>query len=67
VWLDAEQGGMDETAAARRVIAQAERRLRGLEPRLRRQRVYALLARRGFDGDVIRRALDLPEEPGPGE
>jgi long-chain acyl-CoA synthetase len=45
------------------VIAQAERRLRGLEPRLRRQRLYALLARRGFDGDVIRRALDLPEEP----
>ena len=65
--LDAEQGGLDETAAARRVIAQAERRLRGLEPRVRRQRLYALLARRGFDGDVIRRALDLPEEAGPEE
>jgi regulatory protein len=63
--LDAEQGGMDEPAAARRVIAQADRRLRGLEPRVRRQRLYALLARRGFDGDVIRRALDLPEETGP--
>ena len=63
--LDAEQGGMDEPAAARRVIAQAERRLRGLEPRVRRQRLYALLARRGFDGDVIRRVLDLPEEAGP--
>ncbi len=60
--LDAEQGGMDEVAAARKVVAQAERRTRGLEPRLRRQRLYALLARRGFDGDVIRRALDLPEE-----
>ena len=65
--LDAEQGGMDELAAARKVITQAERRSRGLEPRLRRQRLYALLARRGFDGDVIRRALDLPEEAGPEE
>jgi regulatory protein len=62
--LDAEQGGMDEAAAARRVVAQAERRMRALEPRLRRQRLYALLARRGFDGDVIRRALDLPAEAG---
>jgi regulatory protein len=65
--LDAEQGGMDEVAAARKVIAQAERRSRGLEPRLRRQRLYALLARRGFDGDVIRRVLDLPDEVGPEE
>ena len=62
--LDAEQGGMDEVAAARKVVAQAERRSRGIEPRLRRQRLYALLARRGFDGDVIRRALDLPQEAG---
>jgi regulatory protein len=62
--LDAEQGGMDELAAARKVVAQADRRSRGLEPRLRRQRLYALLARRGFDGDVIRRALDLPLEAG---
>ena len=65
--LDAEQGGMDEVAAARKVLAQAERRTRGLEPRQRRQRLYALLARRGFDGDVIRRALDLPEEAAPEE
>ena len=65
--LDAEQGGLDELAAARRVIAQAGRRLQGLEPRLRRQRLYALLGRRGFDADVIRRALDLPEEADPGE
>ena len=62
--LDAEPGGMDELAAACKVIAQAERRSRGLDPRLRRQRLYALLARRGFDGDVIRRALDLPQEAG---
>ena len=62
--LDAEQGAMDELAAARKVIAQADRRSRGIEPRLRRQRLYALLARRGFDGDVIRQALDLPQEAG---
>jgi regulatory protein len=60
--LDEEQGAMDEVAAARKVVAQAERRYRGLEPRVRRQRLYALLARRGFDGDVIRCALELPEE-----
>ena len=65
--LDAEQGGMDELAAARKVVAQAARRSRGLEPRLRRQRLYALLARRGFDGDVIRRVLDLPQETEPEE
>jgi regulatory protein len=65
--LDAEQGEVDEVAAARKVLAQAERRMRGLEPRVRRQRLYALLARRGFDGDVIRRALDLPEEAAPEE
>ena len=28
---------------------------------MQRQRLYALLARRGYDGDVIRRALDLRE------
>jgi regulatory protein len=65
--LDAEQGGMDELAAARKVVAQADRRSRGIEPRLRRQRLYALLARRGFDGDVIRRALEMPEEAELGE
>jgi regulatory protein len=65
--LDHEQGAMDEAAAARKVVAQAERRYRGLEPRVRRQRLYALLVRRGFDGDVIHRALELPEEAAPEE
>jgi regulatory protein len=55
--LDAEQGGMDELAAARKVVAQADRRNRGTEPRLRRQRLYALLARRGFDSETITQAL----------
>ena len=55
--LEVEQGGADEVAAARRVVAQAERRYRAVEPRLKRQRLYALLARRGFDGDTIEAAL----------
>ncbi len=55
------EGGVDELAAASKLVAQAARRYAGLEPRVRKQRLYALLARRGFDGDVIRRALALPE------
>ena len=55
--LEEEQGGADEVAAARKVVAQAERRYRSLDPRVRRQRLYALLARRGFDGDTIEQAL----------
>ena len=55
--LEREQGGTDELAGARRAIAQADRRYAGLEPRVRRQRLYALLARRGYDSDTIERAL----------
>ncbi len=63
--LAGQQGEVDELAGARKVIAQAERRYRGLEPRARRQRLYALLARRGFSGDVIESALRaLPADPG---
>ena len=58
--LEQEIGEVDEAASARRVIEQAERRYARLDPRTRRQRLYALLQRRGFDGDVIRRALALP-------
>jgi len=55
--LEEREGPEDEAAGARRVIAQAARRYAGLDPRTRRQRLYALLARRGFDGDVIEAAL----------
>ena len=51
------QGGADEVRLARRVVEQAARRYAGLEPRIRRQRLYALLARRGFDGETIEQAL----------
>jgi len=55
--LEAREGHEDETAGARRVIAQAARRYAKLDPRARRQRLYALLMRRGFDGDAIEAAL----------
>lgn len=55
--LTEEQGAVDEVAAARRAMAAAERRLAALEPRERRRRLWALLARRGFDGDTIEQAL----------
>lgn len=56
--IEAEVGTADDLAAAARVLSQVSRRYAALDPRVRRQRLYALLARRGFDGDVIRRALD---------
>ncbi|MBI1796333.1 MAG: regulatory protein RecX [Candidatus Eisenbacteria bacterium] len=60
--FEAERGSADEAALARRVVAQAARRLAALEPRVRRQRLYALLARRGFDGDVIEQVIR--DDPG---
>ena len=59
--LEERQGTADEAEMARRVIQQAARRYAKLDPRVRRQRLWALLARRGFDGDAIERALR--EEP----
>ena len=56
-----EQGAGDELAAARRVVAMAARRYGGLEPRLRRRRLWALLTRRGFDGETIAAALEPAE------
>lgn len=55
--LERETGGADEVTLARRVIAQSARRLERLDPRVRRQRTWGLLARRGFDPDVIEQAL----------
>jgi regulatory protein len=55
--LEEREGHDDETAGARRVIAQAARRYARLDPRTRRQRLYALLLRRGFDGETIEAAL----------
>ena len=60
--IEEREGPADETETARRVLAQAERRYAALEPRVRRQRLWALLARRGFDGDVIARVLKTPPD-----
>ncbi|HUK63944.1 MAG TPA: regulatory protein RecX [Dongiaceae bacterium] len=60
--LEQETGGADEVTLARRVLAQGARRLARLDPRVRRRRSWALLARRGFDPDVIEQALrEVPE------
>lgn len=55
-----------ETDSATKLVAQARRRYAKLEPHVQRQRLYALLARRGYDPDTIRRALaiDTPLESG---
>ncbi len=59
--LEQSVGPSNEVETARRVISQAARRYAGLDPRTRRQRLYAMLARKGFDSDVIRQALELKE------
>jgi len=46
-----------EAERARRALAQIARRYAGLEPRLRRQRLAAALARRGFDYDTVAEVL----------
>lgn len=55
--FEEERGAADEVTAARRAIAQAARRYAALDARIRRQRLFAMLIRRGFDGDVIEQAL----------
>jgi regulatory protein len=59
VWSDGrgEEGGSadaDEAAAARLLSKSRATLLRVADPRARRQRAYALLARNGFDPDVCR-------------
>ena len=52
----------DEDVDQRAVVEQAARRklrsLLTLEPTVRRRRLYAFLARRGYDGDDIRQAME---------
>ena len=52
-----ERGDADEVGLAARVVAQSVRRYASLDPRVRRQRLYALLARRGFESEIIEQAL----------
>jgi regulatory protein len=66
--LERTRGSLDDTEAARRVLGQVARRYERLDPYQRRQRLYALLARRGFGREVIARALELrPGEAADGE
>jgi regulatory protein len=65
---DAGEGTEVDLEAARRLLARNARSLaRVADPRVRRQRAYALLARNGFDPDVCRQgsAEILEERPEP--
>jgi regulatory protein len=58
--LEESTGPVNEVAGARRVIAQSARRFASLDPRTRRQRLWSLLSRRGFDSETIEQALREP-------
>ena len=60
VQIEERDGVVDEVESARKLVDQARHRYARDVPRKRQQKLYALLARRGFSGDVIRRALELP-------
>lgn len=56
----------EEQVDQRQIVEQAARKklasLRKLDPVVRRRRLYAFLARRGYDGDDIRAAMDAVGE-----
>jgi regulatory protein len=56
-----ESGELDEAALIERVANKKARSLASLDPPVRRRRLYAFLARRGFDADAIRGVLDRLE------
>jgi regulatory protein len=55
VWRDEE---VDQSETVERLARKRLGALRGLEAGAQRRRLYAFLARRGYDADEIRRALD---------
>ena len=55
--VERQTGAADEVAVARRTLEQVARRYAGLDSRVRRQRLYALLVRRGFARETIDEAL----------
>jgi regulatory protein len=63
--FEAEHGGVDEVSGALRAIEQAARRYAKLEPRVRRQRIWAMLSRKGFGGGTIEAALREAEAAAP--
>jgi len=52
----------DEVGAARDVVRRLDARYRGLDPSVRRRRLYAALGRRGFSLDTVREVLATPED-----
>ena len=64
-----EAAELDEAAAALEVGRAKLRSYAGLEPPVVRRRLGGYLARRGYDGETVRRALDrlLGDEPDPPE
>jgi len=55
--IESALAGVDEAQAASSAARSAARRWANLEPAARRDKLYAFLARRGFDHATIRRAL----------
>ncbi len=60
--IEEREGAADEFEVALKLVRQVSARYAKLEPRVRSQRLYALLARRGFDGDTIRRVLSIRDD-----
>ena len=48
---------LDEEGAALRAAEKRMRALASLDPKQQRQRLFAYLARRGFESDVVRRVV----------
>jgi regulatory protein len=63
-----EEEGVDQREVVEQAARKKLRSLTKLEPMVRRRRLYAFLARRGYDGEDIRRAMEaVGEELSAGE
>jgi regulatory protein len=49
---------IDETSVVEKLARRRAEALHGLDPTVQRRRLYAYLARRGYDADDVRRAVD---------
>ncbi|MEP6733435.1 MAG: regulatory protein RecX [bacterium] len=57
-----EEEGVDQRVIVEQAARKKMKSLRALEPAVRRRRLYGFLARRGYDGDDIRRAMETVGE-----
>jgi regulatory protein len=57
-----EQEGVDQSAVVEAAARKKLRSLVKLEPAVRRRRLYAFLARRGYDADDVRKAMEAVGE-----